>query len=299
MEWQQLEYFETVAKLENVTESARRLSLSQPALSRSLARLEEELGVPLFRRQGRSIRLTAYGRVFLSYVETGLNTLRQGQRRLEQMADPERGLVRLAFLPSFGVQLVPELLRAYLRIRPNARFELVQDAQNALTRRLLDGEVDLLIASRILETESKSVHWRTLGQEELWLIVPADHPLGALSAVGLIDIAGEPMIMLKAGYGLRALVDAAFERRGIAPRVVFEGEELATVAGLVEAGLGLAIVPKMPLLNHYRIVSVPVREEPPLGRVIGLGWLASMPTVPAVARFRDFVLDYYHLNEEQ
>ncbi len=107
MEWQQLEYFVTVAKLEHMTRAAEALAISQPALSRSISKLEEELGVPLFDRQGRSIMLNRYGELFLYRVQRMRKEYEKAVLELQELNNPELGDVSLGFLHTLGTSIVP------------------------------------------------------------------------------------------------------------------------------------------------------------------------------------------------
>src|SRR5689334_17906871 len=118
MEWQQLVYFREVARQEHFTLAAGELSISQPALSRSIARLESELGVPLFEREGRSVRLNRYGRSFLAHVERALDEMAVGERELADMSGPARGTVAIGFIHIMGTQLLPVLLRRFRADHP-------------------------------------------------------------------------------------------------------------------------------------------------------------------------------------
>src|SRR5690349_12115287 len=119
MELQQLKYFQTVARLQHFTRAAEELYISQPSLSRSIARLEEELGAPLFDREGRQVRLNRLGQTFLKRVERVFNELEVGQRELQDLIGPEKGLVAVAFLHTVGVRLLPLLLSAFRAEHPN------------------------------------------------------------------------------------------------------------------------------------------------------------------------------------
>ena len=108
MEWQQLEYFRIVAKTEHFRKAAELLNISQPALSRSIKKLEEELGICLFDRIGRSVKLNQFGRVFLKRVENGLNEISYGVEEINHLKNPYTGTVSIAFLQTFGISILPE-----------------------------------------------------------------------------------------------------------------------------------------------------------------------------------------------
>src|SRR5262245_52915631 len=126
MQVQELEWFAALVEEPNVTHTAARLHISQPALSRSLRRLEAAVGVQLFDRVGRSLAPNEHGRALAEHARRALTELDTGISAVRRAADPEAGEIRLAFLHTLGVRLVPELIRAYNAEHPHARFQLSQ-----------------------------------------------------------------------------------------------------------------------------------------------------------------------------
>ena len=290
MDMQQLRYFQTVARLEHVTQAAEELSISQPSLSKSIARLEEELGVPLFDHHGRRIQLNQFGRAFLRRVERAFSELEEGQREVEDMAGPERGLVGLAVLYTVGAHLLPDLLSAFRARHPHISFRLFQNAAHTLLSQLDKGEIDLCISSPL--SERPRVTWAPLMTEEIFLAVPPGHRLASRSTIHLRDVAQEPFISLKPGYGLRDMTDRFCQQAGFEPSSAFEVDELTIVCGLVEAGFGVAFIPAL----ARRGVAEPVQlhiEEPPCQRTIGLAWMEGRYLSSAVRLFRQFVIEYF------
>lgn len=290
MEWQQLHYFRTVARLEHFTRAAEELSLSQPALSRAMARLEAELKAPLFERRGRRVRLTRYGHAFLPYAERALQAVELGVREVSDMAGPERGVVTLAFLKSFGARIVPDALRAFRERHPHVQFALNQNYSAALPDLLTDGEVDLCIFSP--PEERPGMRWEPLVTEEIVTVVAPEHPLASREAVTLAELANEPMILNKHGYGMRRITDALFREVGVAPRVAFEGDDAATVVGLAGAGLGVGLIPALAAVERpdvrYLRISAPRAE-----RIIALAWMEDRYLSAAALLFRDFTIAYF------
>lgn len=287
VEWAQLEYFRMAARLQHFTRAAERLAVSQSALSRSIARLEQELGAPLFEREGRSIRLTPYGQRFLRRVERVMREMDEARREIQELADPERGEVRLGFLHTLGVHLVPDLIRDFRSRFPKVSFVLVQNAAGPVFRQLESGEIDLCFLSPPVRREG--VGWVDLKTEELFLIVPSQHPLAGRDRIELRNVAEEPFIALKRGYGMRTITEELCAQAGFSPRIAFEGEEVATVAGLVAGGLGVAMVPDFPGLELLGIKKLPV-HAPLCRRVIGMAWIEHRALSPAAERFRRFVV---------
>ncbi|WP_027416751.1 LysR family transcriptional regulator [Aneurinibacillus terranovensis] len=293
MEWQQLEYFQTVARLQHMTHAAESLSISQPALSRSIARLESELGVPLFERQGRSIVLNRYGRLFLKRVNRIVKELQEGKQEIRDLLDPEYGEVSLGFLHTLGTHLIPDLIGAFRTHYPKVSFQLNQNKSLSLLEQLEAGEIDLCLVTP-LETRLQ-IKWAKLWSEEVFIIVPAGHPIAGCESILLEELADEPFIFLKKGYGFRKITDRLCEEAGINPRVTFEGEEVHTIAGLVAAGLGIAFIPDIKELNWSKISRIRV-EWPKCERVIGMAWVEGRYLSPAAKQFRQFVVDYFKEN---
>ncbi|MFD1775001.1 LysR family transcriptional regulator [Paenibacillus rhizophilus] len=290
MEWQQLEYFEATARLQHMTLAAQTLNITQPALSRSIARLETELGIPLFEREGRSIRLNRYGQLFLSHVEHILEEFRMAKREIDDLLNPSQGEVSLGFLHTLGIHHIPDLIGKFRRAHPHTRFQLHQSSTHRLLEQLVSGEIDLCMASP--RDADLRIRWARLWSEELFLAVPAGHRLAGSSQAELCEIAQEPLISFKEGYGLRIITDNLLQESGIAPPIVFEGEDVDTVAGLVAAGLGVAILPKYSGLDQEELFWVSV-ENQSCRREIGIAWMEDRFLSPAAERFRQFVLDFY------
>jgi DNA-binding transcriptional LysR family regulator len=287
MDLDALRWFREVAGGATVTGTAARAHLTQPALSRALARLEREVGAELFHRAGRTLRLTPAGRVLAGHVDTVLDGWDRGRRAVAEAVDPETGVVPLAFLHTLGTWLVPPLLSAFLAERPGVRFELRQHGEEGLLAELLEGTADLVITSG--DPGEPAVQWRRLLVEPLRLAVPPRHRLAGRKRVRLAEVAGEPFILLRPGYRLRATTEELCRRAGFEPRVGFEGEEVETLRGLVAAGLGVSLVPPPrgwggPAVPYLAVSGVDSTRD------IGMAWLAGRALPPASESFRRHVL---------
>ncbi|MFD7902900.1 LysR family transcriptional regulator [Kitasatospora sp. NPDC059747] len=281
-----LAQFAAVARLEHVTQAAAALGMPQPTLSRSVARLEEELGVELLARQGRTVRLTRAGRLLLASVERALAEVERGAEAARAEADPSVGRVAFGFLHTMGTDAVPALLRDFRVAHPQVRFQLVQDYVGAMLERLLDGELDLCLVAPLPDDPAFAA--RPLDEQRLHLVVQADHRLAGRRRIRLAEVAEETFVGLEEGYGLRAITDGFCAEAGFVPRLAFEGEEAETLRGLVAAGLGVALLPPA-LVPRPGVVELEV-TAPRTRRAIGLAWAAGRPLTPPVRAFRDFVL---------
>lgn len=288
MEWQRLEYFQTLARVQHMTKAAEMLSISQPALSRSIAGLEKEIGVPLFDRQGRSIILNRYGHLFLMTVNNIMKEMEQGLEEIQHIINPEHGEVSLGFLHTLGTSTVPNIIRAFHKEYPNITFKFHQNHTHTQLKELKHGSLDLcLLAS--MEHENP-IEWTELWRDELFVIVQTNHPLAARNSIRLKEIANESFIALKKGYALRKTTDEIFQNEGLKPVISFEGDEVATVAGFISAGLGYSILPygeEMDKMTKLRI------EDASYERVIGMAVVKDRYLSPAAKLFHQFVLDYF------
>ncbi|MFJ8064847.1 LysR family transcriptional regulator [Psychrobacillus sp. NPDC096426] len=290
MEWQRLEYFQTLAKVQHMTRAAELLSISQPALSRSIASLEDEIGVPLFDRQGRSIILNRYGTMFLGRVNRIMNEMSDGLNDIQQLTNPEQGEISLGFLHTLGTSTVPNIIRAFHEKFPCITFLLKQNHTHTQLKQLKSGELDLCLVASI--DYEKTIAWTELWRDELFVIVPINHYLAHRKSIKLNEIVHESFISMKKGYALRKTTDSIFSDVSLLPNITFEGDEVATVAGFVSAGLGFSILPDGEEINPNKIAKLRIQDMT-CERVIGMARVEDRYLSPAVKNFQQFILDYF------
>lgn len=281
-----LAYFAGVARHEHVTRAAQELGVPQSTLSRAMVRLEQDLGVALFARKGRTVSLTPAGRTFLTSVERALAEVERAAESVQADADPRAGKVAFGFLHTMGSETVPELIRAFRVDHPRIRFTLVQNYGEAMIEGLRSGELDLCLTSPV--PDAPDLVGRRLDEQRLRLVVPDDHRLASRKRIRLAEAADETFVTLEPGYGLRRITDDLCAEAGFTPRVAFEGEEAETLRGLVAAGLGVALLPP-PAVARPGVVELTV-TAPRAVREIGVAWLDGHPDTPPVAAFKRFLL---------
>lgn len=281
-----LSYFAAVARTEHVTRAAHELGIPQSTLSRALVRLEQDLGVELFARHGRTVSLTPAGRTFLTSVDKALAEVGRAAESVRADADPASGKVAFGFLHTMGSETVPGLIRAFRADHPRIRFSLVQNYGEAMLERLRAGELDLCLTSPI--PDAPGLVARRLDEQRLRLVVPDEHRLAGRKRVRLAEAADETFVTLEPGYGLRRITDGLCTEAGFKPRIAFEGEETETLRGLVAAGLGVALLPP-PAVPRPGVVELTVTGQRAV-REIGVAWLDGHPDTPPVAAFKKFLL---------
>ena len=296
MEIQQLQYFQTLAKLEHMTRAAEVLMISQPALSKSISNIEKDLGVPLFNREGRSIYLNRFGEQFLKSVNIILNEYEKVKSEFEDITRPGYGVVSFGFIHTLGMEVVPELMADVQKKYPNMQVTLTQSTSSSLLRKLEDGAIDLCLSQKI---ESKQLEIETieLWQEELFVIVPTTHRLADREEIRLDEIKDDPFISIKIGNSLRQVVDSFFDQVGIEKNSTFAGEEMHTVAGFVGAGLGVSLVPEIKGLDNYKVKKLRV-SYPECKRSIGVSFVKNRYLSPSATEFKKYIMDYFKERNE-
>ncbi len=278
-----LQTFLAVARTGHLGRAAEALHQDQSTVSRKIAKLEAALGVPLFDRVGRSIRLTAAGERFIPRADRLLRELRDAVADAAGAVDPEAGEVRIRFLHTVGARWLPERLARFLADHPGVRFTLREGQSNEVIGGVLDGDFDLGILGPP-PTGSRDLEILPLFRERVAVVVPAAHRLVGRSSCTLHDLTDEPLILPRSRGGLRKVVDDAFSREGISQRVAYEGDDFTIIQGLVEAGLGITLMP-MPLpLPSTKVAVIPLRQ-PAVARTMALCWDRRRTLPPAAAAF--------------
>ena len=278
-----LRTFVEVARLEHLGRAADVLQTDQSTVSRKIARLEKEIGVPLFERIGRSIRLTKAGRRFVGRAERLIADIRDAVAEAAGTVSAESGEVHLGFLHTAGARWLPERLARFLEQYPGVRFILEEGTTGEVAAGVLDGRFDLGILGPP-PSNSPELEIVPLFRERVSVVVPALHRLVGRSSVTLHDIADEPLILPRSRSGLRRVIDDAFARQNLGEHVAYEGDDLSIVQGLVEAGLGISLLP-MPLPSpSSRVAVIPLRD-PPIARTMAVVWDRRRTLPPAAELF--------------
>ena len=284
-----LDWLVTIAEHQHVSAAADVLGTSQPTLSRALARCEAELGARLFERVPDGVRLTPAGAVVVDAARDLTSRYGQLVASLARVLDARTGLVRLAFLDSMATSLVPSVLRAFHAHAPQVRVQLRQEPGHEIAHDFGLGAVDLAITS---VPPDGSYGWHVLQEERLVLVVPGTHPWRDRDEVALTELGSEELITTPPGFGHRQLVDGLLREAGVAPSISFESQDLATIEGLVAAGLGVAVVPEA-FAGHSGTVGLRLSAAG-ARRTIGLTWRTDRELTPPAQRFLDFVVDAFH-----
>ena len=285
MEILQLKYFRKIAYLEHMTKAAQELCVSQPSLSKTIRMLEDELGVRLFDRNGKYIKLNRFGKAFLSKVDLALSALEDGKKEIECMRGDRHDQIRIAFLAASP--LLTDLLSSFRSQYSNVNFLLKQHLPE-----YKNDDFDMCISSLPLKLEGiVSVPLLT---EKFLIAVPRNHPMAQREHISLHEIANEGFIALKQGHFFRELTDRFCKIAGFTPVITFESDDPSTVRGLINAGQGIGFIPS---ISWGNIASSSIRllelDDPVCERTIGLSWIENRYHTQLVQEFRRFTIDYF------
>ncbi len=287
MELRHLRYFEAVARHSHVTRAAAELHIAQPALSKQISQLERELGITLFDRVGRSLRLTEAGEALLPYARAILAQVEEARAAMAERIGLKAGRVSIGAPPTVGSHLLPPLLAAFHQRYPGITLRLHEAGIQSLLDLLEAGLTDLAVVALPVSDELLTV--TPLLNEPLVLIVSPMHPLAGRSEVTMAELRNERWILSPASYELREATLKACRDAGFTPQTVMEGGETETLVRFVAAGLGIALVPALAVASSHQVVSLTIRDQN-LTRSLGLVWRSDRTASPAARALREFLV---------
>ncbi len=240
-DFHQLVHFLAVAKTSNLTQAASKIGISQPALSRSIQKLEHSIGEPLFERQPRGVKLTEIGKFFQIRALQIRDLIEDTFAEVTEASN--RGQIRLAVIPTIAPYLLPTILKKFGRENPEIKIQVQEDTTQNIIQLCRDGEIDLAIVA--LPINEKYLKTEKLFDEELILVFPKGHALEKKTRIKLADIQSFPFISLDRQHCLSDNIADFCNRQSIAPITIERTNQLATIQELVALQHGISIIPQM------------------------------------------------------
>ncbi|MEV1065593.1 LysR family transcriptional regulator [Streptomyces sp. NPDC050263] len=282
MDVKQLKALVTVAEVGSVTRAAELLHLVQPAVTRQIRTLEQELGVPLFERTRQGMRPTEAGTIMVERARRALNELERARAEVQPTPGAVTGIVTAGLLESTTDLLAEPLVAALAGEHPGIELRLMTAYSGHLQRWLDDGDLDLTLLYNLDSTPSLNA--RPLVREHLWVVAPLSAGLRAERPVSFAEAAAHPLVMPASGHALRALIDAAAARARTAMDVIVETNSMRVQKQLVVAGHGWTILPGVGIAEDVEngTLSAAPLCEPDVRRSIVLATPRSGRTPPAV-----------------
>lgn len=286
MEITHLRYFKRTAELEHITKAAQELHVAQPSLSRTIGMLEEELGVKLFNRRGKSIELNEYGIIMLNHTNRILKELEAIKREIDDARD--NSTMNVTFSMDAASTLIPRLVRGFKEEHSDIRLHILQE--NLVGDREQGCDLTLFADSQPVS----GPFCTTLIEEEIRLALPITNPLTHFDTLTLDQVSHEEFICLQKGKNLRSITDAYCKMAGFDPNVVLESDSPETVRELVRAGIGISFIPMQTWqdMEDPHIALVPI-ASPQCRRYINLSWREGSYLSPAAILFRDYLIKHF------
>lgn len=241
MELDQLKYFLKVAELKSFTKAADDLLISQPALSRSIARLETELGIPVFVRKQKTLELTDSGLLLQSRAQQILSIVED--TKAEICDDGKTGRIRIGAIPTIAPYFLPPFLKNFSEQYPSAATVIYEDTTDRLLKSCSQGEIDIAMVA--LPIAEKYLQAEKLFEEELMLVLPAEHALANRSRIRFEDVETLPFIMLNEVHCLSDNIMSFCRKQSFQPSVIGKTNQLSMVQELVALSHGISLIPKM------------------------------------------------------
>lgn len=288
MELRHLRYFEAVARHSHVTRAAAELHIAQPALSKQISQLEHELGVALFDRVGRNVRLTEAGEALLPHARAVMAQVEAARAEMAERIGLRKGRATVGAPPTVGNQLLPQALAIFNQRYSGIELRLHEAGVQTLLDLLETGLTDVAVVTLPVDDENLTV--LPLFTEEMVIAVWRGHPLATRSEVSISELADEPWVLSPENYELREAALSVCERAGFTPRVVLDGGETDTLLRFVAAGLGIALVPRLAVQSVSDLVPLRVADQK-LERSLGVVWRGDRVASPAARALREFLVE--------
>lgn len=286
MELRQLEYFQMVCQLNNITQAAKKLYVTQPSITNSIKNLEKELSIVLFDRSKKQLSLTSEGKLFLKRVD---DILRQVTNAVAEMKDCQalkNVILTIGIPPLISTFIFPKVFIDFQKSYPNIKLNISEYGSLTTKQMVENGELDLGLI--IIDSSDKSLASLPILNSELLVCLKKEHPLSKQSTITFKDIKNEPIILLKEGFYIRQKILESFNECNIQPNIILSSTQLETIKGLITNGVGISFLLKEIVENNENISKVSLSTAIPIK--IALVWKKDRYLSNASKSFIDFLI---------
>jgi DNA-binding transcriptional LysR family regulator len=294
MDLRDLECFVVICEEKNFTAAAERLYISQPAISKTLNKLEEELGLRLINRNQKPIALTAEGEVLVKLAREILAQFQAAQATMAEFKNLKRGSFTIAVPPMTGAYFFPPLFAGFKKKHPSLDMQIIDGGSFASLEAVRKEKINTGLIIFPLQ-EMVGVSSLPVTQQELVVCLPADHPLAGQPFLTLQQLETEPVVLYNEGFVLRSIILNSYAEAGLTPKIEISTNQFLTIKALVAKGAGISFLPAIAVNDTDAIVTVPL--EPRIHVTIGLVWNSNGYLPPACKAFIDFVQEYCSTNQ--
>ena len=282
----QLEYFQSVARLQHFRQAAELLKISQPSLSRSMAALEQELNLVLFERQGRNVVLTKPGRVFLEHVNKILDEVHTAEYKMKQLSG-SGGHIDIAYVFPLANYYIPHTVRTFLDIDKNKHvtFNFNQTHTAGMVSGLKADRHDVIFGSYV--PDEPEISFLPILRQDMVIITPLSHPLASRTEASYEVLSDYPVIGYDRYSGLGGFTSRFYKEHNMSVNIVCECPDENAIASLVAENFGIALVAHVDAVEHNNVRIIPLSDTQ-LTHTVYMGYLKDKYQIPAVKRFIQF-----------
>lgn len=283
----QIVYFQTVARCQHFRLAASELNISQPSLSRSISNLEDELGIVLFERKGRTITLTKYGRIFLEHADRILNDVALAEKQMKRLAGSS-GHVDIAYVFPLAAWYIPHMVRQFLAGGSNEKisFNFHQTNTYEMVNGLKAENYDVIFGAYV--EDEPGIQFVPILKQEMIIITPLGHPLASKENVSLKDLEGYPVIGYDRNSGLGKFTLRTYASYSLQPNIICESPDENAIASLVAEDFGIALIADVDILEHFQLEKLHLTDIS-LQHTVYMGYLRDHYQIPAVRSFISFI----------
>ncbi|MGE8207590.1 LysR family transcriptional regulator [Heyndrickxia sp. NPDC080065] len=293
MELRQIIYFIEVAKREHVTKAAENLHVAQSAISRQISLLEAELGTSLFIREGRNVRLTHIGKIFLEHAERVVIELDKAKEKVEEYLNPEAGIIHLGFSTGLSVSTFSMMFSQFRENHPNLHVHFHQGTTPYLIKQIERGDIDIAFVAPVT-SDHPVVKGDIFFTEKMLVLLPENHYLCSEPVIRIGQLKEERFVTFRSGFFIRETIEKACHQSGFQPIIAFEGEDMDTIKGLVAAGVGIAILPELAFsYNLPKDVRTKEISDPSFVRSVGVITPKKRELAPSEKLLYQFLKSFY------
>ena len=294
VELAQLEAFLQVAHHRSFSRAAESLFLTQPSVTARIQSLEREIGERLFERTGRSVTLTDAGHAFIPHAQRALTAVQEGTDAIEAVRHGDVGNIRIGASSSVATYVLPGILKHFHESRPRVHVHLTTGNSEALVEKMLAGETHVVVSRLTQHPEVESLH---LYNDDLALVTSPGHHFATKGRVTIAEAGKEPFLFFERNSSYHSLIYSMFLRVGVVPESVMELDSMETTKHMVEAGLGIAVLPVVSVdreLSTGVLKRVEIRDmEQPAQREIGVHVLRNRAVAPPIRDFLKLLTSEY------
>ena len=295
MDLAQLHAFVEVAQRGGFSRAAEALFLRQPSLSARIHKLEADLGIMLFQRLGRGVRLTEAGKALLPYAQRALESLAQARDTLDALRQAAAGTLRIGSSRAVGAYVLPQILEQFRSERPGIEVHIRTGRSTDVLQMVVDEEVEIGLTRNLYHPDVVAT---TLYEEEVVLVTHPLHPYSAIGRASIYDVAREPLILYDRDSSYFQLIDRVCREAGIVPHVAMELDSIEATKRMIERGLGISFLPAHSIEEEVRagrLTLIVLQEDHRVTLPTAVIVRRARPSTPAVMAFLEVLATLYNV----